>query len=172
MASGSIRVQHIGGGAAEELSLKLVGFKELEARLKAMPRKIENKCLRQALRKAATKVAKRLRAGTPVGATGRAKKSVKVKVRVRGAASFSGANFSSTRGAQAYAVVKYTRLGWSGGFRGTKDPGPPFYMRLYEQGGSRQQARPYMSAALGNWQADANADFIDALKAAVEREEG
>lgn len=168
----SIRVQHLGGGAAEELSFKLVGFKELERRLKDMPRKIENQCLRKALRTAATKVAKKMRAGTPVGATGRAKKSVKVKVKVSGAASFSGPKYSGSRGARAYALVKYTRLGWTGGFSGTRDPGPPLYMRIYEQGGSRQAARPYMSAALGNWRAESNADFITALRLAVEKNEG
>ena len=171
MAAG-ISVQHLGGGAAEELSLKLVGFKELEERLKAMPRKIENKCLRKALSTSARKLAKKMRAGTPVGATGRAKKSVKVKVRVRGAATFSGSKFpTATRGAAAYAVVKYTRLGWSG-HAGKKDPGPPLYMRIYGQGSSRQPARPYLAAALGNWQADTHADFLAALKEAVEKNEG
>ena len=105
-----IGIQHFGGGAGEELSMKLVGFKELERRLKDLPRKIENQCLRKALRTSATKVAKKWRAGTPVGATGRAKKSVKMKVRVRGSARFSGSGFSATRAPAAYAVVKYTRL--------------------------------------------------------------
>ena len=167
-----IGIQHFGGGAGEELSMKLVGFKELERRLKDLPRKIENQCLRKALRTSATKVAKKWRVGTPVGATGRAKKSVKMKVRVRGSARFVGSGFSATRAAAAYAVVKYTRLGWAGGFRGTRDPGPPLYMRIYDQGGSRQPARPYLAAALGNWKAESTADFIAALKTAVEKNQG
>lgn len=143
------------------VSFKLVGFSALERRLKAMPKRIENACFRKALRTAVTKLAKKMRAGTPVGATGRAKKSVKVKVRVRGK--------------RAYAQAKYTRLGWTGEFhgtKGTKDPGPPLYMRIYDQGGSRQPARPYMAAALGNWRAESQADFLQALRAAVEKNEG
>ena len=141
----TIRVEHLGGGAAEELNFKLVGFKELEARLKAMPRKIENKCFRAALRKAATKVAKKLRAGTPVGATGRAKKSVKVKVKVR-------------RGG-AYARIGYTKR-------------PAAYIAMGDRGTRHQPPRTFFKAATAGWERDANRDFSDALKQAVETAEG
>src|SRR3972149_2314075 len=150
MAQPGISIQHLGGGAAEELKLHLQGFDELERRLKALPRKIENKCLRKALSTAGRRVAKKLRAGTPVGATGRAQKSVKMKGRGRGADTFSEPGFPPPPPpAAAYALVKYTRLGWSG-HAGKKDPGPPLYMRIFEQGSSRQPARPYLAAALGN----------------------
>ena len=127
------------------LTIQLHGFEQLEKRLSELPKKIENKCFRQALRETGNEVKKRIQAGTPEGGIGTARKSVKNKTRVR-------------RGG-AWAVIKHTQR-------------PQLYMRIYEQGSRRQIARPFFSQAVGNFEADASRRFTEALKAAVERNEG
>jgi len=160
-------VVHLGGGAAQEgaLSFTIIGDAALRRRLEGLPRKIENACLRRALRTAGTKVKADLKAGTPVR-SGEAKRAVNLKVRVSGAASFTFAGGSTaTRAPRAYAVVKYKG-------HGTPRHRPALYMRIYEQGGSRQGARPFMRRALGNWEETSMATFRRALREAVESVEG
>jgi HK97 gp10 family phage protein len=129
---------------ASGLSIQLVGFEALERRLSDMPGKIERKCYRTALRSIANKAKRRMQAGAPV-LSGIGKKSVKVKVRVR-------------RGG-AYAVVKPTQR-------------PQLYLRLYDQGSKRQPARPWMESAIGDFRSEATGEFLTALKAAVENNQG
>jgi len=136
---------------ASGLAVDIRGFKELDRRLAALPKRIENACFRKALRSSATKVAKRLKAGTPtlsVAATtsrrGDARRSVKVRVRVR-------------RGG-AWATVKYTKR-------------PAAYMGMYERGTRRQIARPFFGRATGDLN-EVTADFKAALRSAVESAEG
>lgn len=123
-----------------------VDTSDLDRRLSALPKKIENACLRKALRSTSAKVAKRLKAGTPRGPTGEAVRRVKVQVRVR-------------RGG-AYATIKY------------KDR-PALYMHLREYGGrgGHQPARPFFLDAVRGYDRDVTSDFSRALKDAVESAE-
>jgi len=129
---------------ATGLTIQIQGFDALQRRLSDMPTKIENKCYRQALRATANVAKGRIKPATPFR-SGEARRLLKVKTRVR-------------RG-RAWATVRYTRR-------------PSFYMRIFEHGSSRQPARPFFMAALGNFEAEANGLFLAALKAAVERNEG
>jgi HK97 gp10 family phage protein len=125
---------------APALSVKIIGLDKWERRLKGLPAKIENKCLRKALRVTANKAKARIKPATPT-LTGAARRSLKVSVRVG-------------RG-RALAKVAYKGK-------------PSFYMRLYDQGSKRQRARPYYKAATAGLQAEMETEFLTALKEAVE----
>ena len=63
-------------------SIKLIGGKELDRKLKALPRKVAKKILRQALRAGAKIILAQAKANAPV-ATGQLKKSLKVRAMKR-----------------------------------------------------------------------------------------
>lgn len=127
------------------ISVTLVGFDALERRLEAMPLKIQDKLYRKALRSAAGKVAKRLKAGTPKD-TGMARRNVKTKISVK------------TKKGVAWARIQYKGK-------------PSFYLRVYEHGAlksGRQPARPFFDRAIGNFEAEVSRDFANGLRQAVE----
>ncbi len=129
---------------AQPFTIQLVGFDRLERRLAALPAKIERSVFRKTLRATGTKIARKMKAGTP-RITGSARRSVKVKVRVR-------------RGG-AYASIRYTKR-------------PAAQMRWREHGTRRQPARPFFRQAVGDWTGPAVRDFSRNLKQAVEKAEG
>lgn len=124
-------------------TIQLTGFDRLERRLAALPAKIERSVFRKTLRATGTKIARRMKAGTPRD-TGAGKRSVKVRVRVR-------------RGG-AWARIGYTRK-------------PAFYLRLRERGSVRQQPKPFFRQAVGPWLEETTRDFDKALERAVEKVE-
>ena len=128
------------------LTIKLTGFKDLERRLERLPAKIERACFRKSLRATGTKIARKMKAGTP-RYLGSARRSVKVKVRVR-------------RGGA------YARIGYTGR--------PSMVMRMYEFGGRRgaQPARPFFADATAGYKELALTDFREQLKQAVEKAGG
>lgn len=130
------------------IRLELQGFEQFRRRLSALPPKIERRVFRKALRRISTKIARRMRSGTPRGPTGMGRKSVKVKVRVR-----------SGRNGGAYVRIGYTKK-------------PAFYLRLREVGSKRQPARPFFDAAISGWEPLALKDIGDALDASLRKEEG
>jgi len=113
-------------------------------RLQALPAKIQRSVMRKSLRSVATKVSRRLMAGTP-RKTGRAAKAVKIQVK--------------STNTEAWAKVKYKGK-------------PAGYMTVYEYGsnsqGHHQVARPYFKGVLGGWEEDAKREFAESLKGAVE----
>jgi len=129
--------------ASAGVSIKIEGMDRLQRRLSGMPKRIQNKCLRKALRSAANKGKARLKPPTPLR-LGAAQRALGVSVRVSGA--------------QAFAKVRYKGK-------------PGFYMRLYDQGSSRQPARPFFTAALTGYEREVQQDFSTALRDAVETAE-
>ena len=128
---------------ASPFTIQLVGFDALDRRLKALRPKIERQVFRKTLRGMITKIARKMKAGTP-RITGSARRSVKGKVRVR-------------RGG-AYASIRYTKR-------------PAAQMRWREHGTRRQPARPFFRQSVGSWSDEAVRDFSKNLKQAVEKAE-
>ncbi len=121
-------------------SIRVRGLPELNRRLETLPTKIQNKVLRKALRAAGNVQKKRLKAGTP-RLTGVGAKQVRLSVRV-----------SSRR---ASAKLKYK-------FRAS------LYLKVLDQGGTRQPPRPYFDRALSGWPGQVTRDFQVALRQVVE----
>lgn len=117
---------------------------EVTPRLQALPAKIQRSVMRKSLRSVATKVSRRLKAGTP-RKTGRGASAVKIKV--------------VSKTTSAWAKVSY---------RGK----PAGYLTVYEYGSNSQHhhqvARPYFKGAIGGWEEDAKREFGDSLRNAVE----
>ena len=128
---------------AAAFAIQLIGFDKLERRLAALPAKIERSVFRKTLRATGTKIARRMKSGTPRD-LGAGRRSVKVKVKVR-------------RGG-AYARIGYTKK-------------PSFYLRLRERGSRRQSAKPFFRQAVGPWQEEVIRDFSKALERALEKAE-
>ena len=128
---------------AAAFAIQLIGFDKLERRLAALPAKIERSVFRKTLRATGTKIARRVKSGTPRD-MGAGRRSVKVKVKVR-------------RGG-AYARIGYTKK-------------PGFYLGLRERGSRRQTAKPFFDQAVGPWRNEATRDFGEALERAVEKVE-
>lgn len=138
---------------ASAVEVKIEGLTALQKRLDALPGKVQRRAIRKPLRATAKKIKERLVRGTPrrsapmhASAVGlkHAYQTVKINVRVTQRT--------------AYARVRY---------KGRAE----LYMRLYEFGGKRQPARSFFRGALGGFEGEASRDFIEGLKAAVEREE-
>jgi len=125
------------------ITVELEGVEQLTQRLEALPGKIRRRAMRKPLRATATKIARRLKSGTP-RLSGFGQRSVKIKV--------------VSRDTKAWASVKYKGK-------------PAFYLRLYESGSRRQPPRSFFASAVGDYIPDAQREFLDGLKAAVEREE-
>ncbi|HZP94291.1 MAG TPA: HK97-gp10 family putative phage morphogenesis protein [Burkholderiales bacterium] len=125
------------------IEVQLEGIDRLQRRLDALPGKLQRRAMRRPLRATATKIARRLKPATP-RRTGRAQRAVKVTVR------------STAR--SAWAKVSYKGR-------------PGFYLRIYEFGDRRQRPNPFFAQAIGEYIPEAKREFIDGLKAAVEREE-
>lgn len=132
------------------IEIRLDGIEKLQKRLDALPGKIQRRAIRKPLRATATKIARRLAAGTPRGDPKPLNAYQRVKIIVR------------STDKEAWAKVRYK--GRTGQL-----------MRFYERGvNSRrhhQPARPFFVQAVGNWQEQAKAAFAESLRAAVEREE-
>lgn len=126
-----------------DFDIRLEGFEALDRRLSSLPARIERSVFRKSLRSTGTKLARKIKAGTPK-VTGSARKSVKVKVKVR-------------RGG-AYAVIGYTKR-------------PKAQMRWLEMGTARQPARPFFEKIVGPWRAEASREFNEALTREVEKAE-
>lgn len=129
---------------AAVLSIQLKGFEELAGRMRGFPAKVERSVFRKSLRSTGTKISRRLKSGTP-RVMGDAKRSVKVKVRVR-------------RGG-AYARIGYTKK-------------PSMYMRIREHGSVRQPARPFFRQAVGSWEREASSEFLTALQREIAKVAG
>lgn len=128
------------------VSVKLVGFQALDNRLSDLPDKIERKVFRDSLRATGKKIARRLKDAT-VKVSGDARRSVKVKVKVRQGG--------------AFARVGYTKR-------------QKMQMRVRDQGAPAhgQPARPFFIDAVSPWEVDAIDAFADSLEKAVEKQEG
>lgn len=123
-----------------------VDSREVDRLLKGLPPKIQRAVLRKQLRASANKVARRLKAGTPVGETGRGRKAAKVK-QVR------------STNTQAFA-----RIGYKGR--------PAAYLGMRQRGTRRQPARPFFEEAVRGWESEVKRDFSESLKQAVESKAG
>jgi len=124
------------------LQIRFEGFEELQKRLEAMPDKIVASVFRKALRSAGNKARTHLKKGTPK-VTGDARRSLKVKVKVR-------------------KGVAWVRVYYKGR--------PAFYIRLREFGAMKrgQEARPFFEKATAKTIRDAEKNLADALRRAVE----
>jgi len=119
-----------------------VDSREVERLLSGLPPKIQRAVLRKQLRATANKIARRLKAGTPVGETRGGQRAAKV-LTVR------------STNTQAFAKI---------GYKGR----PAAYLGMRERGTRRQPARPFFEAATSGWKDDGARDFSDSLKQAVE----
>ena len=119
-----------------------VDSREVERLLSGLPPKIQRALLRKQLRASANKIARRLKAGTPVGATRRGQKAAKVKT-VR------------STNTEAFAKI---------GYRGR----PAAYLGMRQRGTRRQPARPFFEQAVSGWEDEVKRDFSESLKRAVE----
>jgi len=118
-----------------------VDSREVERLLSGLPPKIQRGLLRKQLRLSATKVARRLRAGTP-RLTGKGQRAAKVlKV--------------SATNTQAFAKI---------GYKGR----PAAYLGMRQRGTRHQPARPFFEQAVAGFEDEIVRDFSTSLKHTVE----
>lgn len=119
-----------------------VDSREVERLLSGLPPKIQRGVLRKQLRASGNKIARKLKAGTPTGATKRGQKAAKVL------------KVTSTN-TEAFAKI---------GYKGR----PGAYLGMRERGTRRQPARPFFDQAVSGWEEETKRDFMESLKHAVE----
>ena len=132
-----------------EMKLTFEGGKELAKELEELPRRLQNKTIRKALRQAGNVLLKKARTNAPVK-SGALRRGIKLKVDMRGTPA---------------AIINVKIPG-----KGKKSGGGPYYGAFQELGTSKMPAHPYLRPAFDSTNKQALDTFVEVLDTGVEEE--